>query len=68
MERNTREAIKITDLNGKQLKKTDSITPETTITASTNHTLYYFNQYAPMFTTIVSLIVSGLSIWAITSR
>jgi protein involved in polysaccharide export with SLBB domain len=68
MERNRRETVKITDINGKQLKKTDAISPETTITASTNHTLYYFNLYAPVITTVMSVITAALSIWAITSR
>jgi protein involved in polysaccharide export with SLBB domain len=66
--RNAREVVKITDINGKQLKKTDAITPETIITASTNHGLYYFNQYAPLFTTILSVVISGLSIWMMSSR
>jgi protein involved in polysaccharide export with SLBB domain len=62
MERNSREVIKITDITGKQLKKTDAITPETTITASTNHLLYYFNQYAPIVITILTAISTILTI------
>jgi protein involved in polysaccharide export with SLBB domain len=59
--RNAREAVVITDINGKQLKKGDVITPETIITAQTNGGLYYFNQYAPVFTTVLSVIATALS-------
>ena len=63
MERNTGQAVTITDLSGKRLKKTDAITPETVITASTNHGLYYFNQYAPVVMTALSIVTTFLSIW-----
>ena len=66
--RNSMAAIKIVDLNGNQLKKTDAITPETIITASTNHGLYFFNQYAPIVTTILGLITTGISIYLISGR
>jgi protein involved in polysaccharide export with SLBB domain len=62
MERNSREVVKITDINGKRLKKTDAITPETTIIASTNHALYYFNLYAPVITTVLGLLTTFFSI------
>jgi protein involved in polysaccharide export with SLBB domain len=68
MERNTRQAIAITDLSGRSLKKTDAITPETTITASTNHALYYFNQFAPVLTTLLSIISTTISIVMISTR
>jgi len=67
-ERNRREAVRIIDINGKQLKKTDAIGPETIITAEVNSGLYYFNQYAPIITTLLSVLTATLSIWAITSR
>jgi hypothetical protein len=67
-ERNLRENITITDMGGKRMKKTDSITPETVITASTNHGLYYFNQYAPVITTILSVVTTTISILALVSR
>ena len=63
---NKNEAIKIVDINGNQLTKTDIITPETTITAETNSGLYYFNLYAPVVTTVLSLISTTLSILAVT--
>ncbi|MCL2243822.1 MAG: SLBB domain-containing protein [Treponema sp.] len=60
--RNAANRIEIVDMNGKRLNKTDIITPETTITAITNHFLYYFNQYGPVVTTFLSLITSFFSI------
>jgi len=54
--RNTRNTVTIVDLNGKRMNKTDIITPETTITAVTNHFLFFFNQYAPVITTTLSII------------
>jgi protein involved in polysaccharide export with SLBB domain len=56
--RNTSQSITITDMNGRAMKKTDAILPETVITANTNHPLYYFNQYAPVITTILSIITA----------
>jgi len=63
MERNARQTVTITDLSGKRLKKTDAITPETVITASTNHGLYYFNLYAPVVMTALSAITTALSLF-----
>ena len=63
MERNARQTITITNLNGKRLKKTDAITPETVITANTNHALYYFNQYAPVITTILTIVSTFLTVY-----
>jgi protein involved in polysaccharide export with SLBB domain len=61
-ERNTRESIVITDMNGVRMKKTDAILPETVITANTNHLLHYWNQYIPVLATILSLITTFFSI------
>jgi hypothetical protein len=60
--RNSFNRVKIQDFNGKTLKKTDLISPETTITAVTNHWLYYFNQLAPVVTTIITTIMLGISL------
>ena len=60
--RNTGNNVTIVDLNGKKMNKTDIITPETTITATTNHFLFYFNQYAPVITTTLSIIASFFSV------
>ena len=60
--RNSFEAISIRDRNGKKLSKNDVITPESTITASTNSGLYYFNQYAPIITTTLTAIISVITV------
>lgn len=63
---NAFEAVKITDLNGNKLKKTDEITPETTITASTNSFTYYWGKYAPVVTTVLSAVSTIFTIMAVT--
>jgi len=55
---NLAQAVTIIDMNGKRMKKTDVITPETIITAETNHGLYYFNQFAPIVTTFLSIFAT----------
>lgn len=59
---NANGAVEITDINGKILGLTDIITPECNITAKTNSFTYYFNQYAPVFTTILSVVSTTISI------
>ncbi|GHV80300.1 hypothetical protein AGMMS49944_20910 [Spirochaetia bacterium] len=66
MERNTREVVTIKDISGKEMKKSDPITPETTITAKTNAFLYYFGQVGPVVTTVLGLVTTVLSILAVT--
>ena len=63
--RNTAKSVTINDVNGKLMKKTDQITPETVITANTNHPLYYFNMYAPVISAVLGLLSSSLALWAI---
>jgi protein involved in polysaccharide export with SLBB domain len=67
-ERNSGKSVTITDMNGKQMKKTDVISPETLINANANSGLYYFNMYAPIITTVLGLISTSLSLWAVISR
>jgi protein involved in polysaccharide export with SLBB domain len=64
-ERNSFKTVAITDMNGKKRKKTDTILPETTITASTNNFLYYFNLYSPVIITVLSIVTTFLSLQAI---
>ena len=59
---NAREAVTIKTVDGKKLSKNDVITPESTITAKTNSFLFYFGQYAPVITSILSIVTSFLSI------
>ena len=61
--RNTNNSITIVDLNGRRMNKTDIITPETTITANTNHFLFYFNQYAPVITTTLGVLSTALTVY-----
>jgi protein involved in polysaccharide export with SLBB domain len=62
MGKNAREAIKIQDMSGKEVEKGVMIEPEMMITAKTNDPLYYFNQYAPVFTTALSIVSTFISI------
>jgi len=64
--RNSFDSVIITDLTGKRLQKTSAITPETIISARTNHALYFFNQYAPVVTTALSVITTFISIILLT--
>jgi protein involved in polysaccharide export with SLBB domain len=66
--RNAGESILIKDIAGRELSKTDIIPPETIITARTNDFLYYFNQYAPVVTTTLSIIMTFLALQANLSR
>lgn len=59
---NFANAINIVDINGKKLKSTDIITPETTITAKTNSFTYYFTRYSGVLTVLASLITTTISV------
>jgi hypothetical protein len=58
----------IKDIEGMTMKKTDPILPETTITAKTNAGLYYFNQYAPIVTTLLSIVTTFVSVTLLVTR
>ena len=62
---NVHEAVTIRNINGKKMSKNDFITPEANIEAKTNSFGFFFNQYAPIVTTILSILTSALSIVAI---
>lgn len=64
-EKNSGDAIVITDVNGKKLRPNDPITPETNIKAKANSFTYYFGQFAPVVTTVLSIITAALSIKAL---
>jgi protein involved in polysaccharide export with SLBB domain len=66
--RNSSERVVITDIGGRELSKEDEITPETVITAKTNGGLYYFNQVAPVVTTVLSVVSTFLSIYLAVTR
>lgn len=65
-EKNKMDAVTIIDINGKKHKKTEFILPEMTIDAKANSGLYYFNQYAPVITTILSAVSTSISVLAVT--
>ena len=66
--KNSMEMVEIIDVNGKKHKKNEKILPEYTITAKTNSFLYYFNQYAPVVTTVLSIITTTISVIAVTAK
>ena len=59
---NAREKVTITDVEGKKYSKKTIIQPEMTIEAATNSKLFYFNQYAPVVTTLLSIVATSLSL------
>ncbi|MDR3139270.1 MAG: SLBB domain-containing protein [Treponema sp.] len=61
--RNSMQSVTITDVAGKKQNKSVPIAPETVITADTNAFLFYFNQYAPVVMTTLSLVTTSLSIY-----
>jgi protein involved in polysaccharide export with SLBB domain len=59
---NAWKSVVIRDITGRRMRKNDEITPETIITAQTNNFLYYFNQYAPVIMTSLSIITTYLAL------
>ena len=66
--RNALKSVTITDFNGNRLNKTDIITPETTIYANDNHFLHNFNLYAPVITTIITIITGVFAVIALAAQ
>jgi protein involved in polysaccharide export with SLBB domain len=67
---NNGKGITITDIDKKtQALEADSvIAPETMIRVPTNRFTAYFNQYGPIITTILSIVSSVLTIFAVTGN
>jgi protein involved in polysaccharide export with SLBB domain len=65
---NFADIVKITDLEGKTHHKSEPILPEYRINASSNSFLFYFNQYAPIVTTILSIVSTSLTLYAVIGR
>ncbi|MDR1326627.1 MAG: SLBB domain-containing protein [Treponema sp.] len=59
---NFANAVTITDMSGKTMKKSDPVTPETTITAQSNDFLYHFNRIAPAVTTAMSIFLTLMAL------
>jgi protein involved in polysaccharide export with SLBB domain len=66
--KNAFERVTITDITGERLEKGDEITPETVITALTNGGFYYFNQVAPVITTVLSIATTSISLYMLFTR
>lgn len=62
---NSRKSVHITDIFGNKRSKTDPITPETVIEANANSFLFYFNQYAPVISTTLSIITAYFTVNAL---
>ncbi|HOC30595.1 MAG TPA: ligand-binding protein, partial [Treponemataceae bacterium] len=63
---NSLEMVSITDVYGKKHGKKDPITPETVIEAKSNAFVFYFNQYAPVITTTLSIVSTVFTVIAVT--
>lgn len=63
--KNKLDSIRIFDIEGSKHSKDEFIGPEYTIEAKTNSFLFFFNQYAPVITTTLSVIAASLSAWAL---
>ena len=63
--KNKLDSITITDMHSEKQSKKDFIGPEYTIEAKTNAFSYYFNQYAPIITTALSILATSLSAYAV---
>jgi protein involved in polysaccharide export with SLBB domain len=68
VDKNARSSIIIQDITGRRLSKSDVITPESMITAKTNSFLHYFNQYAPIITTTLSMIMTSITLSTLIKR
>lgn len=55
---NIGDSIIITDVDGNRVNKTDIIPPDSAIIAKTNSFLYWWNQYAPIITTIGAVLTA----------
>lgn len=67
-DRNMFETVVIRDKSGKRQLKTSVIEPETMITANSNHFLFFMNQWAPVITTVLTIITSAITIQTFLTR
>ena len=66
--KNSFKKISIVDRNNNKFDKKKMIEPETTITAETNSFTYYFNTYAPIVTTALSVVSTTLTVIAVVNN
>ena len=67
-QRNTGQAVVITDVYGKKLAKDSVISPNTIIAAKSNAFMYNFNIYVPLITVTATILTIVTSILALTRR
>jgi protein involved in polysaccharide export with SLBB domain len=65
---NNGRGITITDMNKRKMKDDVMIEPETIIWVPINRFTVYFNQYGPVITTVLSIVSTVLTIFAVTGR
>lgn len=65
---NSNNKIVIKNKENIKVSKKEYITPETIIIAESNSFTYYFNNYAPIITTLLSIASTVLTITAITQN
>jgi protein involved in polysaccharide export with SLBB domain len=63
---NNGRGIEVFDMNNKKVSNTEKIAPESMIRVPTNTFTARFNQVGGIITTILSILSTALSIWAIT--
>lgn len=61
-ERNSNEKVTITDMNDNPIPMDAIITPEAKIKVPSNSFLYYFNKFAPVVTTVLSIVSTTISL------
>lgn len=66
--KNSWESVVLTDINGKRLKSTDKIEPETTIIAKSNSFKFWFSNYSPVITVLLSSITTVITVIAATAN
>ena len=64
--RNSHEKMDILTIDGKELSKSDFITPEATIDVKENSFYYKWGTIAPTVTTLLSIVSTALSIFVVT--
>ena len=64
-DRNVGEKVSIVDMHGEKKSTEDDVLPEFTIKAENNSFTYYFNKYAPIITSVLSLITTFISVHAV---
>jgi len=64
--KNSLDAFKVYDMGDNRIKDVTHIPPEAKIEVATNSFLFYFNQYAPVITTILGVLSTSISVMAAT--